>query len=105
MTASWETGLIEVGDNAFAYVQEGGGMCVSNTGLIVGPDSCIVIDAMFAPSMTQAFQAEIKRVTSKPVRLLINSHHHIDHTLGNALFLRRALSVTSTRGPSRSAAG
>ncbi len=86
MTDSWPTGLIEVGDGAFAYVQEGGGMCVSNAGLIVGPDSCIAIDAMFAPSMTQAFQKEIARVTDKPVRLLINSHHHIDHTLGNALF-------------------
>ena len=86
MTDSWPTGLVEVGDGAFAYVQEGGGMCVSNAGLIVGPDSCIAIDALFAPSMTQAFQAEIKRVTDKPVRLLINSHHHIDHTLGNALF-------------------
>ena len=86
MTDSWPTGLVEVGTNAYAYVQEGGGMCVSNAGLIVGPDSCIVIDALFAPSMTQAFQAEIKRVTDKPVRLLVNTHHHIDHTLGNALF-------------------
>ena len=86
MPDTWPSGLVEVGDDAFAYVQEGGGMCVSNAGLIVGPDSCIAIDAMFAPSMTQAFQTEIKRVTDKPVRLLINSHHHIDHTLGNALF-------------------
>lgn len=86
MADSWKTGLVEVGADAYAYVQEGGGMCVSNAGLIVGPESCIVIDALFAPSMTQAFQAEIKRVTDKPVRLLVNSHHHIDHTLGNALF-------------------
>ena len=86
MPDSWETGLVEVGTDAYAYVQEGGGMCVSNAGLIVGPESCIVIDALFAPSMTQAFQAEIKRVTDKPVRLLVNSHHHIDHTLGSALF-------------------
>ncbi len=86
MTDSWATGLIEVGNDAFAFVQEGGGMCVANAGLIVGPESCIVIDALFTPSMTQAFQTEIKRVTNKPVRLLVNSHHHIDHTLGNALF-------------------
>ena len=86
MADSWKTGLVEVGADAYAYVQEGGGMCVSNAGLIVGPESCIVIDALFAPSMTQAFQAEIKRVTDKPVRLLVNTHHHIDHTLGNALF-------------------
>jgi cyclase len=86
MTRTWRTGLIEIADGAFAYVQEGGGLCVSNAGLIVGAESCIVIDALFAPSMTRAFRDEIRRVTDKPVRLLINTHHHVDHTLGNALF-------------------
>ena len=83
---SWPTGLIELADGVFTYVQAGGGLCVANAGLIVGPESCVVIDALFAPSMTRAFRAEIERVTDKPVRLLINTHHHIDHTLGNALF-------------------
>lgn len=83
---TWPTGLIEVADRAFAYLQEGGGLCVSNAGLIVGDESCIVIDALFAPSMTRAFRDEIRRVTDKPVRLLINTHHHVDHTQGNALF-------------------
>ena len=82
----WPTGLIELADGVFAYVQAGGGLCVSNAGLIVGPDGCIVIDALFAPSMTRALREEIARVTDKPVRLLVNTHHHIDHTLGNALF-------------------
>ena len=91
MTRSWPTGLIEVAHNAFAYVQEGGGLCVANAGLIVGPEGCIVIDALFAPSMTRAFRDQIRRVTDKPVRLLINSHHHIDHTLGNALFPEAAI--------------
>ena len=83
---SWPTGLIEVADGVFAYVQAGGGWCVSNAGLIVGPEACIVIDALFAPSMTRAFREEITRVTEKPVRLVVNTHHHVDHSLGNALF-------------------
>lgn len=86
MTRTWPTGLIELADGVFAYVQAGGGLCISNAGLIVGPEGCIAIDALFAPSMTLAFRDEIRRVTEKPVRLLISSHHHIDHTLGNALF-------------------
>ena len=83
---TWSTGLIELADGVFAYVQEGGGLCVANAGLIVGPESCVVIDALFAPSMTRAFREEIRRVTDKPVRLLINTHHHVDHTMGNPLF-------------------
>jgi glyoxylase-like metal-dependent hydrolase (beta-lactamase superfamily II) len=86
MIRSWPTELIEVADGAFAYVQEGGGLCVANAGLVVGPESCIAIDALFAPSMTRAFRDAIRRVTDKPVRLLVNTHHHVDHTMGNALF-------------------
>ena len=86
MTTSWDTGLVEAADGVFAYLQEGGGLCVANAGLIVGPESCIVIDALFAPSMTRAFREAIARVTDRPVRLLINTHHHVDHTMGNALF-------------------
>ena len=86
MSSSWPTGLIEVADGAFAYVQEGGGLCIANAGLIVGPESCVAIDALFAPSMTRAFRDAIARITDKPVRLLINTHHHVDHTMGNALF-------------------
>lgn len=85
------SGLIEIGTDAYAYVQAGGGLCVSNAGLIVGPESCIAIDALYAPSMTQAFRDEIKRVTDKPVSLLVNSHHHVDHTMGNALFPEAAI--------------
>jgi len=85
-SSTQSTGLIELTDGVFAYVQEGGGLCVANAGLIIGPEGCIVIDALFAPSMTQAFRREIARVTDKPVRLLVNTHHHIDHTLGNGAF-------------------
>jgi glyoxylase-like metal-dependent hydrolase (beta-lactamase superfamily II) len=85
-TRSWETGLVEEADGVFAYVQAGGGLCVANAGLIVGPESCVVIDALFAPSMTRAFRDAIRGVTDRPVRTLINTHHHVDHTMGNALF-------------------
>lgn len=86
MPSSWLAGLIEVAGGVFAYVQEGGGLCIANAGLIVGPESCVVIDALFAPSMTRAFRDAIARVSDKPVRLLINTHHHVDHTMGNSLF-------------------
>ena len=91
ISRSWPTGLIEVAGGAFAYVQAGGGLCVSNAGLIVGPEGCIAIDALFAPSMTRAFRDEVRRVSDKPVRLLINTHHHVDHTMGNALFPEAAI--------------
>lgn len=88
MTApsTWQTGLVEVADSVFAYVQATGGLCISNAGLIVGEDEALVIDTLFTPTMNREFQTQIQRVTSKPLRHLINTHHHVDHTLGNALF-------------------
>jgi len=80
----WRTEFIEVGDRAFAYVQAGGGFCVSNAGLILTEDGPVAIDALFTPAMTRAFQ-EVGRAHGE-ARLLINTHHHVDHTLGNALF-------------------
>lgn len=84
---SWQTGLVEVGPNAFAYVQAGGGLGISNAGLILGDEGALAVDALFMPPMTQAFIAAIKRVTQKPVRQLVNTHHHVDHTMGNQYFL------------------
>jgi cyclase len=82
----WATEMKEVGDGVFAYVQATGGFCIANAGLIVGPEGAIAVDALFTPPMTRAFQAEIKRRTDRHVRQLINTHHHVDHTLGNEHF-------------------
>lgn len=84
---TWETALHEIAPNVFAYVQAGGATGVSNAGFIVGEEGVLVIDALFLPPMTRAFLAELRRVTSKPVRHLVLTHHHLDHTLGNQFFL------------------
>ena len=88
MSASteWPTELVEVADGVFAYVQATGGLCVSNAGFIVGENDVVIVDSLFTRSMNREFQAQIRRVTSKPASRLINTHHHVDHTLGNGLF-------------------
>jgi glyoxylase-like metal-dependent hydrolase (beta-lactamase superfamily II) len=84
--STWQTSLVEVADGVFAYIQATGGLCISNAGLIVSEDDALVIDTLFTPSMNRDFHTQIRRVTSRPLRHLINTHHHVDHTLGNALF-------------------
>ena len=84
--AEWQTELVEVADGVFAYVQATGGFCISNAGFIVGEDDVVIVDSLFTRSMNREFQAQMRRVTAKPARCLINTHHHVDHTLGNALF-------------------
>ena len=91
----WRTEFVEVGDRAFAYVQAGGGFCVSNAGLLLTADGPIAIDALFSPAMTRAFQDAAS--SHGAARLLIDTHHHIDHTLGNALFHAPVLAHRRTR--------
>jgi len=56
-----------------------------NLGVFVGDDGVFLVDAQFAP-LTARIQAEIRTLTAEPVRFLINTHFHGDHTGGNENF-------------------
>ena len=61
------------------YMLEGSG---GNIGLSVGPDGAFLIDDQFAP-LTDKIMKAIAAVTDTPVRFLVNTHWHFDHTGGN----------------------
>lgn len=90
----WKTGMIEVGPKVFAFVQATGETGISNSGLIVGRDGAVAVDALMVPSMTRKLVAAIKKTTRKPVGQLINTHHHLDHTGGNRFFRGAAIVAT-----------
>lgn len=66
------------------YMLEGSG---GNIGLVVGDESALLIDAQYAP-LTEKIQAAISEITDKPVRFLLDTHWHSDHTGGNENFAR-----------------
>ncbi len=68
------------------YMLEGAG---GNIGASVGEDGIVVVDDQYAP-LAEKIQAALKSVTDKPVRFIINTHYHGDHTGGNAFFQRQA---------------
>lgn len=61
------------------YMLEGVG---GNIGLSVGADDAFIIDDQYAP-MTAKIKAAVATVTAKPVRFVVNTHWHDDHTGGN----------------------
>lgn len=83
---AWDTKLHELADGVFAYTQATGGFCIANAGFVAGDDEGVAIDALFAPRMTEAFQKAVRRASKARVRRLINTHHHLDHSLGNVMF-------------------
>ena len=89
MTAAvhdWPTELREVGDRAYAYVQASGATCIANAGIILTEEGPVLVDSLFTPSMTRALTGHTERLAGRQPALIVNTHHHIDHTLGNSSF-------------------
>lgn len=61
-----------------------------NVGFFVGPDAVVVIDSQFK-DLAPGIVAKIKGVSDRPIKYLLNTHHHGDHVGGNATF--RAFAV------------
>jgi cyclase len=76
---------VEVSDGVFAYIQPDGSWYINNTGFLVAPDGVVSIDTCSTERRTRAYLDAIGAVTSAPVRTLLNTHHHGDHTYGNCL--------------------
>lgn len=85
-TYDYRTGLQEIGDGVFAYIREGIGWDICNSGLIVGDEECLVVDAMMVGSMVETFMVDVRKVTVKPVRYVVDTHHHADHAFGNQFY-------------------
>jgi glyoxylase-like metal-dependent hydrolase (beta-lactamase superfamily II) len=69
----------------------------SNSGVIVGERDVIVVDSLTNAAMARSLRAEIRGVTDKPIRFLINTHSHADHVFTNHLF-PEAMVISTHRG-------
>lgn len=88
----------EVSDNVFAYIQPDGTWGLNNTGFILADDAVLAIDACMTERRTRGLLDAIRRHAGpRPVRTLVNTHHHADHTFGNWLFRPEATIVAHER--------
>lgn len=87
-TASGNLFVIEkAADGIFAALAKPQALTNSNAAIFVLERDVLVVDAHSKPSAAAALLAQIKReVTEKPVRYLVNSHFHWDHTQGDAAY-------------------
>ena len=56
-----------------------------NVGLIVGGEAALVVDTLSTDAQAVELLAAVRRVTSLPLQA-VNTHHHFDHSFGNAVF-------------------
>jgi cyclase len=72
------------------YLEGQGG----NVGVLVGDDGLLMIDDQFAP-LSEKLVAAMKTLSNKPVRLLVNTHVHGDHTGGNENFGKMGIDIVA----------
>jgi glyoxylase-like metal-dependent hydrolase (beta-lactamase superfamily II) len=86
----------ELAPGVFALTAEGD----PNSGVIVGDDSVLVIDARATPVMAKELVAHIRKVTDKPIRHVLLTHYHAVRVLGAAGYEERVNVIASdvTRG-------
>jgi glyoxylase-like metal-dependent hydrolase (beta-lactamase superfamily II) len=70
----------QVSGNVYYLEGQGG-----NVGILIGDDGVLMIDDQFAP-LSEKLTAAIRTLSNKPIRMLVNTHLHGDHTGGNANF-------------------
>ncbi len=71
-----------IGPDLYAYTAEGD----PNSGIIVGDDCCMVIDAQATPAMAGDVIARVREVTDKPIRYVVLTHYHAVRVLGASAY-------------------
>ena len=77
--------VTQISEGIYAYLQPDGSWYLNNTGFLVDRTGVISVDAPSTERRTRAYLDAIASVTHAPVRTLVNTHHHGDHTHGNYL--------------------
>jgi glyoxylase-like metal-dependent hydrolase (beta-lactamase superfamily II) len=77
-TAEKKVSFDEIGPGLYAYTAEGD----PNSGIIVGEDAVMVIDAQATPVMAMDVIARVRQVTDKPIKYVLLTHYHAVRVLG-----------------------
>jgi cyclase len=76
--------ISKVAGNVYLLVGEGGNIAAD-----IGDDGIVLVDDQYAP-LAGKIQSALKGISDKPIRFVINTHYHVDHTDGNEYFQKQA---------------
>lgn len=91
--------LTKITDNIYAYVGipagTPGDAFLANVGVIVGDDGVLVVDTLTSAKEAELLLHNIRKVTDKPIRYVVNTHYHLDHAMGNSVFAAQGAQIIS----------
>ncbi len=76
----------EIAPGVYSAIGTGGLIVGSNSAVIVNKDDVAIVDSHISPESARVMVRELKTITDKPVKFLVNTHFHYDHTNGNQVF-------------------
>lgn len=77
-----EKEIIELHDGVYARLHTG----LTNAGFIIGDQEVLIIDSLRVPSFARELVEDIRKITKKPIKYVIDTHSHWDHSWGNEEF-------------------
>jgi len=87
----------KLAEGVYAAISADGSKAGSNAGFIVGSNGVVVVDTFVSVAAARDLLAEIRKVTNLPIRFVINTHYHLDHTGGNAVFAEAGATIVAQR--------
>ncbi|MBW5483581.1 MBL fold metallo-hydrolase [Streptomyces bambusae] len=85
--------LVQPAPGVYAYVQPDGGWCLNNAGFVTDGGQTLLVDTAATERRAHALRDALVGTGAPLPRLVVNTHHHGDHTYGNGVFTPEALVV------------
>ncbi len=98
-----QTGLTKIAEGVYSYVDvthaTARNSFGANAGIVIGKDGIVVVDSLISAKVAKKFVKDIRAISDKPIKYVINTHMHLDHTFGNCEFMNLgARIIASTVG-------
>jgi glyoxylase-like metal-dependent hydrolase (beta-lactamase superfamily II) len=68
-----------------------------NAGFVIGRESVAVVDTLGSAEHARGLLAEVRKKTSLPIKYVVDTHYHIDHTAGNGVFAESGAAIVAHR--------
>jgi glyoxylase-like metal-dependent hydrolase (beta-lactamase superfamily II) len=87
----------KLAEGVYAAISPDRGKGGSNAGFVVGSNGVLVVDTFQDAAPARDLLAEIRKITNLPIRFVVNTHYHLDHTGGNAVFAEAGATIVAQR--------
>jgi cyclase len=89
--------LHSLGHNVYAAIDGPKGAAGADAGFVIGDDGVLVVDTFESAEAAKALLSEIRKLTPLPVKYVVNTHYHLDHSGGNRVFQDAGAAVIAHR--------